>query len=156
MQDYLKSAGVDTDKLDELMKSMGGGAGGAGGDGKMPDMKQSMEMMSNMMNSPLFKEYMNNPEMLEQSRQMILNNPMLKNMMAGMPGMAELLEDPEAWRTAMQAAASMYQNMDPSQLASMMNGMQPPPGAGAGGLFDGTMDGSGGSNSALDELDEDD
>ena len=95
MKEYLKKSGVDTDKFDELLKGMGGGAG----DGKVPDMKESLEKMTEMMNSPLFQEYMNNPEMLEQARQMILNNPMLKSMMVGMPGMAELLEDPVGrWR----------------------------------------------------------
>ena len=55
------------------------------------------------MNSPIFKEYMSDPDRLEESRQMILNNPMLKSMMAGMPGMEDLLNSPEAWREAMQA-----------------------------------------------------
>jgi hypothetical protein len=54
------------------MKSMGGG------DGKPPSMEESMKMMQEMVNSPIFQEYMNDPERLEQSRQMILNNPMLK------------------------------------------------------------------------------
>jgi hypothetical protein len=35
---------------------------------------------------------MNDPAKLEESRQMILNNPMHKSMMAGMPGMDQLLE----------------------------------------------------------------
>lgn len=72
MQDLLKQAGIDSDKMDELMKSMGGE------DGKMPSMEESMKMMSEMVNSPIFQEYMQDPERLEQSRQMILNNPMLK------------------------------------------------------------------------------
>ena len=91
MKDYLKKSGVDTEKLDELLKGMGGGAGAGGG---MPSMNESFEQMTSLMNSPMFQEYMNNPEMLEQARQMILNNPMLKGMMTGMPGMAELLDDP--------------------------------------------------------------
>ena len=52
-------------------------------------MKESMELMSNMMKSPIFQEYIADPE---KSRQMILTNPMLKSMMAGMPGMEELIE----------------------------------------------------------------
>ena len=91
--------------------------------------------------------------MLEQSRQMILNNPMLKSMMAGMPGMAEILENPDAWREAMMAAANKYKNMDPEQLKSMMGGSMPPGmGGGNNGLFDGNMNPGA---SALDELDED-
>lgn len=88
MREYLQQSGVDTEKLNSLFQGMGGG------DGKMPDMGESLEKMSELMSSPLFQEYMSNPEMLEQARQMILNNPMLKNMMVGMPGMAQLLEDP--------------------------------------------------------------
>jgi len=45
MKDYLEKSGVDTSKIDELMKQMGGGAGA---DGKMPDMKESFDMMNNM------------------------------------------------------------------------------------------------------------
>lgn len=156
MQDLMKQAGVDTDKLDELMQSMG--LNGAG-DGKMPSMEESMNMMKEMMNSPMIKDMMSDPERLEQSRQMILNNPMLKQMMSSMPGMEELLNDPDAWREAMQAAAQMYQNMDPSQMMSMMGGMggmgdmggMP----GAGGLFDGTLDNTAAA-AALDELSEGD
>ncbi|KAL7566329.1 hypothetical protein ACA910_015040 [Epithemia clementina (nom. ined.)] len=153
MMEYLKKSGVDTDKLDELFKGMGGGSG----DGKMPDMNESLEQMTQFMSSPLFQKYMNDPDMLEQARQMILNNPMLKSMMVGMPGMAELLDDPVAWREAMQAAAELYKHLDSDQLKAMMNGMGGmggPPGGGGGGLFDGTMDNSAAS-AALDELDED-
>ena len=144
LKDMMKGAGIDTGALDEMVKGMGGTGGEA------PSMQESMEMMSNMMNSPILQEYMNDPERLEQSRQMILNNPMLKSMMAGMPGMEELLNSPEAWREAMQAAAAMYQNMDQDDLMKAMMG-----GAAGGmppGLFDG-MDGAQ-ATSALDELSE--
>lgn len=145
MKEYLKQSGMDTSSLESMMKSM---------DGKMPDLQESLQSMTQMMNSPMFQEYMSNPEMLEQSRQMILNNPMLKGMMAGMPGMEELLNDPVEWREAMQAAANMYQNMDPSTLAQMMEGNMPggvPP-----GLFNGGLDNnSAAATAALDELDED-
>lgn len=172
MEDYMKQAGIDTDKLNDFMSSMGGnplaglgGAGGSGGEGGMPDMKESMEMMGNMMNSPMFQDYMKDPERLEQSRQMILSNPMLKSMMGSMPGMEDLLNDKDAWRESMQAAAEMYQNMDTSQLMQAMMGNMPggvPPGMpGAGpsnGLFDGTLGGGADDNkaaqAALDELSE--
>ena len=109
-------------------------------------------MMSGMMNSPIFKEYMNDPEKLEESRQMILNNPMLKGMMAGMPGMEDLLNNPDAWREAMQAAASMYQNMDQDELMQAMMGGGA---AGAGGMPSGLFDGAGEPElAALDELSE--
>ena len=76
-------------------------------------------------------------------------------MMEGMPGMAELLNDPDAWREAMQAAAAMYQNMDPNQLMNaMMGNVDGMPGA--GGLFDGTLDNNNAAAAALDELSEGD
>lgn len=147
MDDILK--GLGGANMDDLMKSMGGEGA--------PSMQESMEMMSGMMNSPIFKEFMSDPDRLEESRQMILNNPMLKGMMAGMPGMEDLLNSPEAWREAMQAAAAMYENMDKDDLmnamkqgADMAGGM--PGGAGGmSGLFDGA---AAGDLAALDELSE--
>jgi len=159
MADYLKQSGVDTSQLDEIMKSMGGGGGGAA-----PSMQDSMKAMKDVMNSPMFQQMMNDPERLEQSRQMILNNPMLKGMMGGMPGMEELLNDKDAWREAMQAAAELYQNMDSDDIMKAMSGMGDIPGMGGGfgggmgsmgaNLFDGTLDDST-ATAALDELDED-
>ena len=147
VKDMLESSGVDTSKLDDLMKNMGGA------NGEAPNLQESMEMMSGMMNSPIFKEYMNDPERLEQSRQMILQNPMLKSMMAGMPGMEEIINSPEAWREAMQAAAAMYQNMDQNDLMKAMMGGAP--GGGGMGGMDGLFGGEG-TPSALDELSEGD
>ena len=157
MKEMLEKSGIDASKIDELVESMGGGAGA--GD-KMPSMQESMEMMGDMMNSPIFQEYMNDPDRLEESRQMILNNPMLKSMMAGMPGMEELLNDKDAWKEAMQAAADMYKNMDPQQMMAMMGGAGGAPGAGgAGGLGDmaGLFEGMDVSTKdlGLDELSED-
>ena len=161
MKDYLKQAGIDTAQLDEMMK----GLGGAGGEEEQtPSLQDSMAAMKDVMNSPMFQEMMNDPERLEQSRQMILNNPMLKSMMGGMPGMEELLNDKDAWREAMQAAAEIYKSMDSDQLMkTMMAGMgasgMPPMGGMGGGaganLFDGTLDNSMAATAALDELDED-
>jgi hypothetical protein len=153
MQDFMKQAGMDGDQLDEIMKSMGGNGE------KMPTMEESMEMMAEMMNSPIFQEFMNDPDKLEESRQMILGNPMLKSMMAGMPGMEDILNDPEAWRETMQAAANLYQSMDNNALmeAMMSGGMGGGMGGGnpGAGLFDGALDNSAAA-AALDELDEDD
>ena len=100
--------------------------------------------------------YMNDPEKLEQSRKMILENPMMKQMMGSMPGMQEVLNDPEKWRETMQAAGEMYKNMAAGGmdgLAGMMGGME---GAEAGGGMDELMGGAGtlGGTEALDELSE--
>lgn len=119
MKNMLKNAGVDGSQLDDLMKSMPGGGEG------MPSMEESMKMMQDMMNSPLFQEYMNDPEKLEQSRQMILSNPMMKGMMAGMPGFDEILNDPVKWRETMIAAANMYKSMG-SDLSKLMDGSADP------------------------------
>merc|ERR1712124_96483 len=115
-------------------------------------------MMKELTNSPLFSEYMSDPTKLEESRQMILNNPMMKSMMGSMPGMKELLEDKDAWAETMKAAANMDQQMDPDDMMKVMEqakqaqgGMMPPgmPGMGAGaGLMDGAADAK--AASALD------
>jgi hypothetical protein len=133
MQEMLKAAGVDPSNMEDMVNQMMG----SGGSGEMPSMAESMQAMSSMMKSPIFTEYMNDPEKLEQSRQMILQNPMLKQMMSSMPGMEELLNDPEAWSMAMKQAAELYSNMDQNDLMqAMMQGadarMTNPEG---GGLF---------------------
>jgi len=150
MEDYMKQAGMDPSKMSEMMKGLGGGDGA--------NMKEGLEQMSSMMKSPMFQQFMSDPEQLEKSRKMILDNPMLKSMMTGMPGMEELLNDKDAWREAMTAAAEMYKNMDSDTL---MKAMEQSTGAGGanpfagGGGFDGTL-GNSAAAAVLDELDEDD
>jgi len=143
----------------------------------MPNMEESMDMMQNMINSPMLQEYMKDPEKIEAARQMILSNPMIKQMMGGMPGMKEILEDKDAWREAMTAVANMYKNMDPETLKSMMdpeamksmmgsmdpealNSMMGSMGgnSGLGGLFGGGTSSTDADKelSSLDELSEDD
>jgi Ubiquitin family len=117
MEQYLESAGLSKDKLNEMIKSFGGS-----GEGGMPSIEESIKAMSDVMNSPMLQEMLSDPEKLEQSRQMILSNPMLKGMMGSMPGMEDLLNDEVAWRQAMQAAAEMYKNMDPTVLMNSMLG----------------------------------
>jgi hypothetical protein len=140
--------------LDEMVKNMMSGAGGGAG-GPAPDMAESMKMMKDLTNSPIFEEFLNNPDKLEESRQMILSNPMMKAMMASMPGMEDLLNDKDAWAQTMTAAAGLMKQMDPEDMMKMMEaqgmggagGM--PPGMGGAGLFDGAT-----TSSALDELSE--
>lgn len=132
MENIMKQAGVDPTQMEEMMKKMGG---------KMPSMEESMSAMQEMMNSPIFAEYLNDPEKLEESRQMILNNPMMKGMMASIPGFDEILNDPIKWRETMLAAASMYKNMG-SDLSKMMGGSL------------GDIGNFGLENTALDELSE--
>lgn len=151
------AGGLD-DMMSKLMASGMGGGGGSGPDG-MPDMAESMKMMKELTNSPMFSQYMNDPEKLEESRQMILGNPMMKAMMASMPGMSDILEDKDAWAAAMMAAAGIMQSMEPEDMMRMMEagggaGGMPPGMGGMGGMGGGLFDGA--SSSALDELSEDD
>jgi hypothetical protein len=116
MSDLLKKSGLDSKDLDEMMKSMGGS-----GDGPK-SVEEGMKAMKDAMNSPILQQMLKDPEKLEQSRQMILNNPMLKSMMSNMPGMNELLNDKDSWREAMQMAAELYKNMDSDTLMKAMMG----------------------------------
>eukprot|EP00550_Attheya_septentrionalis_P010473 CAMPEP_0198302914 /NCGR_PEP_ID=MMETSP1449-20131203/56616_1 /TAXON_ID=420275 /ORGANISM="Attheya septentrionalis, Strain CCMP2084" /LENGTH=329 /DNA_ID=CAMNT_0044005393 /DNA_START=222 /DNA_END=1211 /DNA_ORIENTATION=+ len=159
----LEQAGVDPEQLSQLM------GGGADGNGKMPDMQESMEMMQNLMSSPMFQEFMNDPAKLEQSRKMILENEMMKGMMAGLPGFDEILNDPDQWRETMQAAANMYKSMGSSLMSAMMgaggdmntnnnnnNNWGMPPSSAFGGLGGFDMAGATATTAptALDELSE--
>jgi hypothetical protein len=178
-------AGAGGDSLVDMMKGLGlgggapGGGGGGGGGlddmiqkmmmggggnpGEMPDMKESMTMLKQLTDSPMFSEYMSDPAKLEEARQMILTNPMMKGMMASMPGMSELLDDKDAWVQAMTAAASIMKSMDSDDMIKMMEaqaGGSMPPGMGGmggmdtAGLFDGGMGSAASSSTALDELSE--
>lgn len=161
--------------LDEMLKKLmaGGmppGMGGNGANGAQPDMKEQMTMLKELISSPIFSEYMSSPEKLEEARQMILTNPMLKGMLAGMPGMGQLLESPDSWAQAMMAAGSMMQSMDVDEMLQMaeqtqaaMGGMGGLMGGGAGGAAAETAGLFGDGNipkasttTALDELSEDD
>ena len=166
MKEMLESSGIDTNKMEDMVKNMMGGGGADGGlgglfGGKQPSLEDSMDMMSGMMNSPLFTQMMNDPEKLEESRQMILKNPMMKSMLEMNPQMAQIINDPVAWRESMQAAAKMYQEMDRDELLAAMKegaaaaGSGMPPDGMPSGLF-GDNTAASKTPSALDELDEDD
>lgn len=151
------------DLNDMVTKMIAGGMGGGSGDGGMPDMAEQVKMMKDLTSSPLFSEFMNDPAKLEESRQAIINNPMMKSMMSSMPGMSELLENKEAWAQAMQAAVGLMQQMEPedmmkmveAQSAALGGGGMPGMGGGGGGGGGGLFDGAGaGASSALDELSE--
>jgi len=144
--------------MDDMVKNMMGGLGGGSGPGGMPDAAESIKMMKDLTDSPMFSEFMDNPEKLEEARQVILDNPMMKGMMASMPGMSDLLEDKDAWAQAMQAAAGIVKQLDPEDMmkimeaqAGGMGGMPPGLGGGAPGFFDAP---GASSSSALDELSE--
>jgi len=131
VEKMMEEAGISKEEIKEML---GSGSGG------QPDMMKSMQMMQKMMSSPLFKEFIDDPERLEQGRQIILNNPMMKGMMASLPGFEEIINDREKWRETMVAAISMYQNMGDDMMKAM-SGMADSMG-GLGGM--GGMGGMGG------------
>jgi hypothetical protein len=178
LADMMKGLGLDGGApgggggggLDDMIQKMM--MGGGGKPGEMPDMKESMTMLKQLTDSPMFSEYMSDPTKLEEARQMILSNPMMKSMMSSMPGMTELLDDKDAWVQAMTAAASIMKSMDSDDMIKMMEaqagggamggamgamggmGGGMPPGMGGmdtTGLFD---DAASSSSTALDELSE--
>jgi len=145
MEEMMQQAGIDKDEIEAMLGPNG-----------QPDMLKSMEMMQKMMSSPFFKDFIEDPERLEQSRQMILQNPMMKAMMASLPGFDEIINDKEKWRETMLAAVSMYQNMGSDMMQAMadmsgMGGMGGMPGMGAFGMPDGP---GAGAFAGLDELSE--
>ena len=94
MQNLMNYAGIDSSKVNEMLASMG-----IDDPSQLPSIEESMKQLQDMMASPMFQEYMSDPEKLEQSRQMILNNPMMAGMLKSMPdGFEEILNDKDKWR----------------------------------------------------------
>jgi hypothetical protein len=150
VDNLMSQAGMDTSKLQDLMKGFGGMD-----NGKLPDFKESISMMKDLMSNPILQEMLTDPERLEQSRQMILSNPMMKSMFMGMPGFEELLNDKEKWRDSMIAAVDMYKDINPEMMENMISGLQ----SGLNGNLSDigeTAQADDDTSAALDELSEDD
>lgn len=64
-------------------------------------------MMNGLLSTPLFKEYLNNTEKQEQSREAILNNPFMRTILERDPEFATVVNDPDKWRQSMEAAKSL-------------------------------------------------
>lgn len=134
--DMPTSTDVDADgapqppSLEEMMRSlnMGGGAAGGAGGGSIPGLASMLggdasgmgspanmeqlfaqlpQMMNGLLSTPLFKEYLNNSEKQEQSREAILSNPMMRSLLENDPEFASVVNDPEKWRASMEAAKSL-------------------------------------------------
>lgn len=110
----------------------GAGAGGALGDGMgvgggmealagMPGMEalgapggmekimqQMGPMMKGLMQSDALQEYLNDPTKQEASRDAILNNPMLKQVLESDPEFAKVVNDKDQWKKSMEAAKSLF------------------------------------------------
>lgn len=74
---------------------MGGGGGGM------------MDAMFGGAQQKEVLEALSDPKKLEQSRQMLLNHPMYKQMAASVPGLAEAVNDPQKWKETMDQARDM-------------------------------------------------
>lgn len=148
MEEMLKQSGLDPSMFNGMLNNKDGEGGG------MPDMAQTAKMMQDMMKSPLFEQYLNDPERMEQSRQMIMENPMMKGMMSSLPGFDEILNDKDKFRETMLAAAQMYKEMGSSMMGGMDGGMGNDLFGGAGSFGGLENEATAGSSSALDELSE--
>lgn len=95
------------------MPGLGGGAGGGAGapGAQAANMEQLFsqlpQMMNGLLSTPLFKEYLNNTEKQEQSREAILSNPFMRSILERDPEFATVVNDPDKWRQSMEAAKSL-------------------------------------------------
>lgn len=90
------------------MPGMPGAGGMPGMDGfEMPSPEQYNKMMEEMLDSDVMDQYLDDPDKIEQSRVAILENPMLKQAMAQIPGFEEILNDKEKWLESMQSAKDL-------------------------------------------------
>jgi len=95
------------------------GAGGfgdmMGGLGGMPGMPQNEEeyqaAMEQMLDSPMMKEFLSDPEKIEQSRLALLNNPMAMQMMKQMPGFEDIINDKDKFAERMLQSKAQFDAM---------------------------------------------
>ena len=105
--------------VSKMLEDMGGQQGPKdmmkqmGLDGPMtPDKIETvMNQIKGMFNNPAIAQLFNNPEILEQSRQHILNNPMMMDMYDKM-GMGALIRDPETFKKQMESMKTLMENPD--------------------------------------------
>lgn len=164
MEELMKQSGLDPNLINNLLSQSG-----AGGGGEAPDLEQSMKMMQEMISTPYFQEFLNDPSKMEESRQLLLQNPMMKTMIESIPFMKDIIGDKDAFRQTMLSAAQMYKDMGSDGGGGMADAMQKMSGMFGGmpgldmnmnsmnmnmnGMFDNTnID----NNLALDELSEGD
>ena len=121
-------------------------------------------MMQKMLASPVVSGYLADPAKIEQARQTVLSNPMMKAALSSsLPGFDEILSSPERWRSTMVSARDMYVNMGEAELEMLSKMMEQGPAGGMGGGFGGMGGGMGGAPGAgamskddkMDELDDD-
>lgn len=152
MEELMKQSGLDPNLMQSLFSQAGGDGDGA------PNLEQSMKMMQEMIQTPFFQEFLNDPNKMEESRQLLLQNPMMKSMIESIPFMTDIIGDKDKFRETMVSAAQMYKDMgdgDGSAMAEAMQrmnglfGSDGMPGLDMNGLMDKNIE-----NLALDELSE--
>ena len=101
--------------MKDMMKQMGL-------DGPMTAEKVDgvLSQIKSMFSNPAIAQLFENPEILEQSRQHILSNPMMMDMYDKM-GMGGLIRDPDTFRKQMESMKKMMEN--PDMLKGAMEGM---------------------------------
>lgn len=100
------AAGPNPGAMPDLSALMGAGTG-ASGVGFEQIFAQLPAMMNGILKSPMLREYLNNPEKQEQSRDAILNSPMMKSLLENDPEFAKVVSDPEKWKASMETAKSL-------------------------------------------------
>lgn len=116
--DLLEGMGDDAkEQMTSMLENMGGEKGlkdmmkQMGLDGPMtPDkIDNLMKQIKSIFANPAIAQLFENPEILEQSRQHILNNPMMMSMYDKM-GMGGLIRDPDTFRKQMESMKQMIEN----------------------------------------------
>jgi len=123
LEDAMK--GMD---LDGMMEAMGGKEGiqsmmkqfGLDGPVTQEKVEQAMSQIKTMFQNPAMKQFFEDPEILEQSRQQILSNPMLMNAYEAM-GMGDLIRNPETFRNQMLSFKKLMEN--PEAFAALGSSM---------------------------------
>lgn len=67
--------------------------------------------MEQFLDSPMMKEFLENPEKLEESRLALLNNPMAMQMMKQMPGFEEIINDKDKFQQRMLESKTQFDAM---------------------------------------------
>lgn len=114
------AGGGDGGPIPGLASMLSGAAGGAGGGttgmgtpGNMEQLfSQLPQMMNGLLNTPQFKDYLNNTEKQEQSREAILGSSFMQSILESDPEFANVVNDPEKWRASMEAAKSLIPEGD--------------------------------------------
>jgi hypothetical protein len=116
------------ESVSKMMEEMGGQQGmkdmmkQMGLDGPMTADKVDgvLSQIKSMFSNPAIAQLFDNPEILEQSRQHILSNPMMMDMYDKM-GMGGLIRDPDTFRKQMESMKKMMEN--PDMLKGAMEGL---------------------------------